>query len=74
MATIEEVSGRSHLQGISLPFASGQKIGLLIGQDAPKPTSHWKQDELIEGRTLFVPYWDGPYMVLYLQRKMFLGK
>ena len=36
MATVDEMSEWTHLHGINLPFASGQEIGLLIGQDAPE--------------------------------------
>ena len=35
MANMEEISRWSHLQGFDMPFACGQEIWILIGQDAP---------------------------------------
>ncbi|XP_030852708.1 uncharacterized protein LOC115928852 [Strongylocentrotus purpuratus] len=35
MASMRDLEGWQHLEGLDLPFACGQEVGLLIGQDAP---------------------------------------
>ncbi|XP_038050892.1 uncharacterized protein LOC119724042 [Patiria miniata] len=55
MAKMEEIAGLPYLQGIDLPFAGENEVGLLIGQDIPRALMPL---EIRRGKAK-----DGPYAV-----------